>query len=279
MQAVCCDHARAAWLVRDGRVGYVAFTGSVGGGRAIYRNAGDSRFIDVGLELGGKDAAYVRADANIEAAAASLVDGACYNAGQSCCGVERVYVAAERFDDFVSAARKELAALTLGDPQTDVYMGPMAQPHASEQLAAQVQGAREAGAQILEGGAALQIDGQGRFFSPTLLIDVDHDMDVMRSESFGPLLPIMAVDGDEHAVKLINDSDLGLTASLWSADVARARALARRLEVGTVYLNQCDTLDPALPWTGVKDSGKGSTLSALGFAHLTRPRSINFKLP
>ena len=164
VQAVCCDHPRAAWMVRDPRVGYVAFTGSVAGGRAIYRAIGDSRFIDAGLELGGKDAAYVMHDADIDKAAAALVDGACYNAGQSCCGVERVYVASSRFDDFVAAARRALTNLSMGDPRQDVYLGPMAQPNAPAQLKAQVDEAVRAGARVLEGGAPTQHEGRGRFF-------------------------------------------------------------------------------------------------------------------
>ena len=279
VQAVCCDHARAAWMVADRRVGYVAFTGSVAGGRAIYRTVGRSRFIDVGLELGGKDAAYVAPDADIDQAAAALVDGACYNAGQSCCGVERVYVAASRFDDFVAAARKHMRALRLGDPQQDVYLGPMAQPHAPQQLKRQVDAARHAGAQVLEGGSPSQHHGKGRFFQPSLLVDVHPGMSIMREESFGPLLPVMSVPDDHAAVTHINDSHLGLTASLWTQDVARAHHLAAQLSVGTVYLNQCDTLDPALPWTGVKDSGKGCTLSPLGYMYLTRARALNFRLP
>jgi acyl-CoA reductase-like NAD-dependent aldehyde dehydrogenase len=278
-QSLHCDHATAARVATDARVGYVAFTGSVAGGRAVYSTVASKRFIDVGLELGGKDAAYVAEDADPVAAAVSLVDGACYNAGQSCCGVERAYVHRSRFDAFVEAALAETKKLTLGDPTTDVGMGPMAQPHAPAFLEQQVKDAVSRGARVLAGGKPTTIDGKGRFFEPTLLIDVDHTMDVMRTETFGPILPVMPVDSDEQALASMNDSDLGLTASLWTSDRDRAARLARKLEVGTVYLNCCDVLDPALPWTGVKDSGKGSTLSALGFLHLTRPRSILFKLP
>jgi acyl-CoA reductase-like NAD-dependent aldehyde dehydrogenase len=277
-QALHCDHASAARIARDRRIGYVAFTGSVSGGHAVYQSVASERFIDAGLELGGKDGAYVAPDADIERAAASLVDGACYNAGQSCCGVERVYVHRSVHDQFLEAALAEMSKLRLGDPRSEVDMGPMAQPGAPAFLTAQVVDAKQKGAELLAGGAATTIDGKGRFFQPTLLRGVTHDMDVMRVESFGPILPLMAVDSDAQALELINDSDLGLTASIWTADRDRAAALARRLEVGTVYMNQCDLLDPALPWTGVKDSGKGSTLSRLGFQHLTRPRSIFFKV-
>jgi len=277
-QALHCDHATAARVAGDDRVGYVAFTGSVSGGRAVYGAVARTQFSDVGLELGGKDAAYVATDANLEQAAAGLVDGACYNAGQSCCGVERVYVHRSRYDDFVSAALATMKELTLGDPMTAVSMGPMAQPGAPAFLAGQVAAAQAAGAKVLCGGQAVTIDGRGRFFQPTLLTHVTHELDVMRTESFGPIVPVMAVDDDDQALALMNDSDLGLTASVWTTDRDRAATLAASLAVGTVYMNQCDVLDPALPWTGVKDSGKGSTLSPLGFHHLTRPRSLFFKL-
>jgi len=279
VQALHCSHATAAQIIGDARVGYVAFTGSVNGGHAVYRAAAQGGFIDAGLELGGKDPAYVAEDADLERAVANLVDGACYNAGQSCCGVERVYVHASLYDTFIEQALGPMEKYVLGDPLSEgTTMGPMAQANAAPFLAEQVQGAVRAGAKLLCGGEATTVDGKGRFFLPTLISDVSHDLDVMRTESFGPILPVMRVGTDEEALELMNDSDLGLTASVFTSDRDRAANLARRLEAGTVFMNQCDVLDPALPWTGVKDSGKGSTLSALGFQHLTRPRSINFKL-
>jgi acyl-CoA reductase-like NAD-dependent aldehyde dehydrogenase len=274
--AIHCDHAAAATLAS--KADYVAFTGSVRGGHAVYEAVAKGHFADVGLELGGKDAAYIAPDADVKKAAAGVVDGACYNAGQSCCAVERVYVHRSIYDDVVEAALEEMRALTLGDPTTDVAMGPMAQPNAQAFLEDQVDRARAAGAEVLCGGNPTAIDGKGRFFEPTLLVAVTQEMAVMREESFGPLLPIMPVDSEEEALRLMNDSDLGLTASIWTTDRDRAARLARQLEVGTVYMNQCDTLDPALPWTGVKDTGKGVTLSTLGFDYLTRPRAINFRL-
>ena len=276
--AIHCDHATAATIAADGRIGFVAFTGSVAGGHTVYRAVASGHFADAGLELGGKDAAYVAEDADVARAVDGVVDGACYNAGQSCCGVERVYVHASRYDDVVAAAREAIAKLRLGDPRTEVDMGPMAQPNSPPFLTGQVQEATNAGAEVLEGGKATSIDGKGRFFEPTLLVGVTHEMRVMREESFGPILPIMKVDGDDEALALMNDSDLGLTASIWTKDRDRAATLARRLEVGTVYMNACDVLDPALPWTGVKNTGKGSTLSPLGFSHLTRPRSWLFRV-
>lgn len=275
--ALHCDHAMAATIAADPRVGYVAFTGSVAGGHAVYQAVASGHFSDAGLELGGKDAAYVAEDADVARAVAGVVDGACYNAGQSCCGVERVYVHASRYDEVVAGAREAIGKLRLGDPRNDVDLGPMAQPSSPAFLAGQVEQAASAGAEVLAGGKATTVDGRGRFFEPTLLVGVTHEMKVMREESFGPILPIMKVADDAEALTLMNDSDLGLTASVWTTDRDRAATLARRLEVGTVYMNACDVLDPALPWTGVKDTGKGSTLSRLGFQHLTRPRSWLFR--
>lgn len=278
-QALHCDHATAAAISQDRRIGYVAFTGSVGGGHAVYCAIATSHFIDAGLELGGNDAAYIAEDADLARAIEGVVDGACYNAGQSCCGVERVYVHEKHHDAVVDGCKALLEKYVLGDPTDDATsMGPMAQANACDFLAGQVTDATSKGAAILCGGRAIKVEGKGRFFQPTLLAKVSHAMAVMREESFGPLLPIMSVKSDEEALALMNDSDLGLTASLWTSDRDRAALLAAKLEVGTVFMNQCDTLDPALPWTGVKDSGKGSTLSSLGFLHLTRPRSINFRL-
>ncbi len=279
VQSLHCDHGTSERIAGDRRVDHVAFTGSVFGGHRIYAAAAGKRFTDVGLELGGKDAAYVAEDADVEKAVDGIVDGACYNAGQSCCAVERVYVHRAHYDHFVEAALALVRAYQLGDPRADgVNLGPMAQPWQPAFIEAQVKQAELGGARVLAGGKATQVDGKGRFFEPTLLVDAGPTLDIMRVETFGPVLPICWVGSDEDAVKLINDSDLGLTASLWTKDRDRAARLAKQLEVGTVYMNQCDTLDPALPWTGVKDSGKGSTLSSLGFLHLTRPRAINFKL-
>jgi len=278
--ALSCDHPTSERIAGDARIDYVAFTGSGYGGRRIYSSTANARFIDVGLELGGNDGAYVAADADLESAASGLVDGACYNAGQSCCSVERVYVHESLYEPFVEATLALMRDYVLGDPRAEeTTLGPMAQPDAPERLAQHVADAKERGAAVRCGGAPMQVDAKGRFFPPTLLTGVAPDAVMMREESFGPLLPIVSVKSDEEALRLINDSSLGLTASVWTNDHERALTLARELEVGTVYMNQCDNLDPALPWTGVKDSGKGSTLSELGFAHLTRPKAIYFKLP
>lgn len=279
LQALNCDHATSEKIAGDPRVDFVAFTGSVYGGHRIYAAATATRFVDVGLELGGKDAAYLAADADVEKAVDGIVDGACYNAGQSCCAVERAYVHRSIYDRVVEAALAQIRAYKLGDPRDEATnLGPIAQAWHPAFLQKQIDQAVQHGARVLAGGKATTVDGRGRFFEPTLLVDVAPSLDVMRVETFGPVLPIVAVDSDEQALALINDSDLGLTASVWTKDRDRAAHLAARIETGTVYMNQCDTLDPALPWTGVKDSGKGATLSALGFQHLTRPKALNFKL-
>jgi acyl-CoA reductase-like NAD-dependent aldehyde dehydrogenase len=278
--ALSCDHPTSERIAGDPRVDHVAFTGSVLGGHRIYAAAAATHFADVGLELGGKDAAYVAADADLAKAVDGIVDGACYNAGQSCCAVERAYVHRDLYERFVEAALAQMKGYRLGDPMDEATtLGPMAQPGQPAFLEAQVRQAVGAGAQVLCGGRATAVGGKGRFFEPTLLVDVGAKLDVMQVETFGPVLPVVAVGSDEEALALMNDSAFGLTASVWTADRERADRMARELDVGTVYMNQCDTLDPALPWTGVKDSGKGATLSALGFLYLTRAKALSFKLP
>jgi acyl-CoA reductase-like NAD-dependent aldehyde dehydrogenase len=279
VQALHADYPTTESICGDARIDHVAFTGSVYGGHRIYAAAATKRFVDVGLELGGKDGAYVAGDADFDKAVDGIVDGACYNAGQSCCAIERAYVHASLYDRFVEAALALMKQYKLGDPTEEgVNMGPIAQPWHPAFIEKQIDQARERGAKVLLGGKQTQVGGRGRFFEPTLLVDCDASLDVMRVETFGPVLPIVRVGTDEEALARINDSDLGLTAAIYTRDVERAGRMARDLEVGTVMMNQCDTLDPALPWTGVKDSGKGSSLSSLGFLHLTRPKAYNFKL-
>ncbi len=270
------SHEDTERVIADPRIHHVSFTGSVAGGHQVYRAAA-RRFIDVGLELGGKDPAYVAADADVDFAAAGLVEGACYNAGQSCCAVERAYVHADVYDAFMERARGHLEALVMGDPLEDeTTLGPLASQSALEFLEAQVRDAESRGAQVLIGGKRVP-DTSGNFFPPTLISGVPNDADVMQEESFGPILPVMKVADDEEALRCMNDTQFGLTASVWTRDGERAERFARQLDAGTVFQNRCDYLDPALPWTGARDSGKGSTLSRYGYFHLTRRKSLHFR--
>ncbi len=278
VQAIFLDYAGTEKLVGDPRIDHVLFTGSVLGGHKIQAAARD-RFLHVGLELGGCDPAYVAEDCDLGPTVENIVDGALYNAGQSCCAVERVYVHRSLYSKFIEAVEPLVRGYVLGNPEVDsTTLGPIAQPWHPAQLEALVADAARRGAQVVTGGRATQVDGRGRFFQPTLLTGVAAEARVMSEESFGPLLPISPVDSDEEALARMNASRLGLTASVWTQDRDRADSLARRLECGTVYMNRCDSLDPALPWSGVKDSGRGVTLSALGFDALTRPKALHYRL-
>ena len=266
-----------ARLVRDARIGGAAFTGSVAGGVDI-EQAAAGRFIPIGLELGGKDPAYVRADADLGSAVENLVDGAFFNAGQSCCGVERIYVAKPLFKDFVEAFRALTLTYDMGDPlDPSTTFGPMVRAQAARFVQGQVDEAIAAGAKgLIPPGAFPGIDPNSAYLAPQVLVDVDHRMRVMREETFGPAVGIMPVADDAEAVALMNDSDLGLTASLWTRDTDRAEVLGGQIETGTVFLNRCDYLDPDLAWTGVKNSGRGCSLSLLGYGQLTQAKSYNF---
>jgi acyl-CoA reductase-like NAD-dependent aldehyde dehydrogenase len=272
------DHATTEAMLADRAVDFVNFTGSVGGGRAIERAAAGT-FMGVGLELGGKDPGYVRADADLESAAATLIDGAMFNSGQCCCGIERIYVAEPLFDDFVEKAVEITNAYVLGDPlDPATTMGPMAQIRFARLVRDQTIEAVLKGARALIDPTKFPADNpQTAYLAPQILIDVDHSMRVMREESFGPVVGIMKVRDDDEAVGLMNDSEFGLTAAIWTADTDRAVELGARLETGTVFQNRCDYLDPALCWTGCKDTGRGGALSVIGYQNLTRPKSYHLR--
>lgn len=272
------SHQAAEALMRDPRIDYVSFTGSVAGGEVVERSVA-GRFIATGLELGGKDPAYIRADVDLDDAVPGVMDGAFFNSGQSCCAVERIYVHADIFDAFVERAVAWVGQLKLGnptDPQTT--LGPMVRPQAADFVRGQVEEAVAAGARawIDPGDYPLSAPGSA-YLAPQVLTDVDHTMRVMTEESFGPVVGIMPVADDDEAVRLMNDSEFGLTAAVFTRDIDAGEAIARRLEAGTVFTNRCDYLDPELAWTGVKQSGRGCSLSRIGYETLTRPKSFHLK--
>ena len=279
LQCVHADHAGTQALIRAPQVDGVCFTGSVAGGAAV-EQAAAGRFIHVGLELGGNDPAYVRADANLDAAVETLVDGAFFNSGQSCCGIQRIYVQRSRYDAFVEGAVALTRQYVLGNPlDAATTLGPVVRASAADAVRAVVDDALAQGARSLVGevpGSALDRPGSA-YVAPRLLVDVHHGMTLMNDECFGPVVGIMPVDGDDEAVRLMNDSPYGLTACVFTQDEGAALALGDRLHTGTVFMNRCDYLDPALAWTGVKATGRGATLSSVGYEHLTRPKSFHLK--
>ena len=276
-QNLVLDHATTEALIGARAFDFVNFTGSVGGGAAIERAAAGT-FVGVGLELGGKDPGYVRADADLDAAVDSLMDGAMFNAGQCCCGIERIYVHESLYDAFVEKAVAWVNALTLGNPfDAATTLGPMAHARFAKLVRAQVAEAVAQGARALIDPARFPADDGGAYLAPQILVDVDHSMRVMREESFGPVVGIMKVSGDAEAVALMNDCAYGLTVSLWTADAGAAAEIGAQLQTGTVFMNRCDYLDPALCWTGCKDTGRGASLSALGYMAVTRPKSYHLK--
>ena len=278
-QNLVLTHEQTAALIASRAVDQVNFTGSVAGGRAI-ETAAAGRFLGVGLELGGKDPAYVRADADLAYAIETIVDGAFFNSGQSCCGIERIYVDARVYDAFVEGAVALTRQYVLGDPLDEATtLGPMVRAEAAGFVRGQIAQAERAGARALIDPKSFARDAAGTpYIAPQIVVDVTHDMSLMRDESFGPVVGIMKVDSDAQAVRLMNDSPYGLTAALFSRDIEAAEVIGREIETGTVFLNRCDYLDPALAWTGVKNSGRGATLSRVGYETLTRPKSFHFKL-
>jgi acyl-CoA reductase-like NAD-dependent aldehyde dehydrogenase len=274
-QYLHADHDQVARMIGDARVGFVAFTGSVGGGHAVQRAAA-ARFVATGLELGGKDPAYVRADAPLPATVENLVDGAFFNSGQSCCAVERVYVHVDLFKSFVEAFVALAREYRLGNPlERETTLGPMVRIDAADHVRAQIRDAVQKGAKPL-------LDGKDRegtaYLPPQVLVEVHHGMAVMTEETFGPAVGIQPVRDDEEAIRLMNDSRYGLTASVWTVDSQAALRIGERVDTGTWFMNRCDYLDPALAWTGVKDSGRGCTLSRLGLESFTRPKSFHLRL-
>ncbi len=278
-QNLVLSHEQATRIIQSGHINQVNFTGSVEGGRAIERAAA-GHFLGVGLELGGKDPAYVRADANLEHAVENLVDGAFFNSGQSCCGIERIYVDKKIYPKFIEGFLALTKSYVLETPLDETTtLGPMVNAKAADFVRGQIESAVRGGAKAHIDTKSFKRDAKGSpYMAPQVLTEVTHQMGVMREESFGPVIGIMAVSGDDEAVKLMNDSQYGLTAAVWTSDAGAAERLGERIETGTVYMNRCDYLDPALAWTGVKESGRGATLSRVGYETLTRPKSFHLRV-
>ena len=276
-QNVVLDHATTESLIAGRAFNFVNFTGSVAGGQAMERAAAGT-FTPLGLELGGKDPGYVRADANLDAAVDTLMDGAMFNAGQCCCGIERIYVHDSLYDAFVEKSVAWVNALRLGNPfDAATTLGPMANERFAKVVRDQTAEAIAMGAKALIDPKAFPADDGGAYLAPQILVNVDHSMRVMTEESFGPVVGIMRVKDDAEALRLMNDSPYGLTASIWTQDYDIAANLGAQVETGTVFMNRADYLDPALCWTGCKDTGRGGSLSYLGFHSVTRPKSYHLK--
>ena len=274
-QNLFLDHATTLKLIGENAFDFVNFTGSVGGGKAM-QEAAAGTFTPVSTELGGKDPAYVMEDADLDAAVDTLIDGAMFNSGQCCCGIERIYVHESLYDAFVEKAVAIVKSYKLGNPlENETSIGPMANIRFATEVRNQI-------SQALSDGAKTHVDtfpedDGGAYLTPQVLTDVTHDMRIMRDESFGPVVGIMKVKNDDEAITLMNDSQFGLTASLWTTDTQRAKNIGAQIEAGTIFMNRCDYLDPALCWTGCKETGRGAGLSILGFHALTHPKSYHFK--
>ena len=278
LQVLYLNHDGVANVIGDPRIAFVAFTGSVEGGHAI-QQAASKRFIGAALELGGKDPAYVCSDADVARTAANLVDGSFYNAGQSCCGIERIYVHQDVYDSFLEAFASMANELQLGDPRdSSTTLGPVVRIRNAEGIQAQIDEAIAAGARTVLDSNHFEAAKRGLpYMAPQALVDVDHSMRIMSEETFGPAVGIMKVQDDAEAVAMMNDSRYGLTASVWTSDLEHALQIGAGVETGTWFMNRCDYLDPELAWVGVKDSGRGCSLSTLGYAQLTRPKSFHLR--
>jgi acyl-CoA reductase-like NAD-dependent aldehyde dehydrogenase len=277
-QTLHLSHEDTEKVIRDPRIDFVAFTGSVAGGHAVQRAAAE-RFIGIGLELGGCDPVYVRHDANLAHAIENVVDGAYFNSGQSCCGLQRIYVHERIYDRFVEGVVDLTRKYVLGNPlDAATTLGPVIRTAAADTIRQQVAASIRAGGQPVIDESAFSLSRAGTpYLAPQLLLNADHSMPVMKEEIFGPVAGLMKVDSDEQAIELMNDTVFGLTAAIWTADEEAALAIGDRIDTGTWFMNRCDYLDPALAWVGVKDSGRGCTLSVVGYEHLTRPKSFHLR--
>ena len=277
-QYIHTDHSSCEKIISDSRIAHVVFTGSVNGGKEIKKYIGQ-RFINVGLELGGKDPAYVRSDCDLNHAIENLIDGAFFNSGQSCCGIERIYVDKYIFKDFVDGAKSLTEKYILGDPSdSNTNLGPVVRMSAANFIRSQMEEAIAQGANKIVDESKFEIASLDNcYVAPQILVNVNHEMRFMTEETFGPTVGIMPVESENEAINLMNDSPYGLTASLWTKDFEFAKSFGKKIDTGTFFMNRCDALDPALAWTGVKDTGVGCSLSKLAFDHLTRPQSFHMR--
>ncbi len=277
VQDIIAGHDTTEALIQHPGVNHVSFTGSVRGGHEVCA-AASGRFIDLGLELGGKDPAYVCADADFDFAVENCVDGAFYNAGQSCCAIERVYIDQAIYERFVEAYAAKVREYVLGDPMAEgTGLGPLASASARGFLKGQVAEAVDKGGSLVVSPDEFAMPGKGWFAAPAVVAGDIHDTALIQEESFGPVIGLIPVSGDEEAIRLMNDSAYGLTASIWTADRDRAIRVGEQIETGTFFMNRCDYLEPALPWTGVKDTGRGCTLSHYGLRQLTQLKSMHLR--
>ena len=273
---VFLDHETTNELIKERSFDYINLTGSVRAGKEI-ETAAAGTFVPMGLELGGKDPAYVMEDCNLEMAVETLMDGAMFNSGQCCCGIERIYVSKSLFADFLDKSIEVVNKHVLGNPlEAKTTLGPMANLRFADLIRKQVNDAVKHGATTYI--EQMKIDnGEDTYVTPQILTSVNHQMDLMMEENFGPVVGIMKVEDDVEAINLMNDSCYGLTASLWTNDEKRAKSIGEQLETGTVYMNRADYLDPALCWSGCKATGKGGALSYIGYQNLTKPKSYHMK--
>lgn len=271
-------HNDTEQLIRSPSINSITFTGSVAGGELVEKAAA-GRFINIGLELGGKDPAYVRADADLDHAVETTIDGAFFNSGQSCCGIERIYVHRSVYDAFVLKSINLVKQYKLGRPDDpETTLGPLVRSESADFIRGQIKEAVGQGAVAHINSQDFEMDKPGTaYMAPQILTQVNHRMRIMTEETFGPVVGIMPVDSDEEAIELMNDSAYGLTAAVFTKDIQKGIALGEQVQTGTFFINRCDYLDPALAWTGVKNSGRGCTLSSIGYESLTRPKSFHLK--
>ena len=277
-QILHIGHQDTAKMIGHDDIDGVYFTGSVDAGKKV-QQALTHKFIPCGLELGGKDPAYVRADADVDWVAENLVDGAFFNSGQSCCGIERIYVHESIYDKFIAKAVEVTKTYKLGNPLEDgINIGPMVKKEAADFARGQIEEAVKQGAKTLIDESLFPASKAGTaYLAPQILVDVNHSMRVMNEESFAPIVGIMKVSSDEEAIQLMNDSDLGLTASVWTENIDEGEQLIDKINTGTAFINRCDYLNPKLAWTGVKNTGRGVSLSELGFGEVTRIQSYHIR--